>query len=206
MRRLMVLLTFSLLGLTACATEYQVVQFPLRDADLYPRSQTKAGITVAIDEITDSERVKTYFGVDLLKAKILPVNIIVSNHGDGRYIIKPSDILLMEGNEVLDPMPVEAVAEAAKEEHALVSDKTARQVDTFFFNLTLQETVLAPRESYQGILFFKTRKGPEEGEDEERYFIIRKLFREGSLKLYIAVTNLETGERVHFGPVSLSGI
>jgi len=206
MRRRIVILIFSLLVLTACASEYEVVQFPLRDADLYPLSQTKGGLTIAIDEITDRERVTTYFGVDLIETKILPINIIISNHSDGRYVIKPSDVLLMEGEDVIDPMPVETVVEVAKEVHGGVSDKASQQMNAFFSKLALQETVVPPRESYQGVLFFKSKKKADHSDDEERYFVIRKLYREGRLKIRIAVTNLETGERIHFGPVSLSSI
>lgn len=194
MRRLLILMLFSFLGLAACATEYTVVQIPLRNADLYPRSLTRADITVAIDGITDRERVVTYFGVDLLKAKILPVNIIISNHGKGRYIIKPSDVLLLKGNEALDPMPVETLVEVAKDLHARISAKTSRRVNEYFSKLALQETVLTPQESYQGVLFFKIK----EEEEEASNFIIRKLFREGSMKMYIGVTNAETGERLLF--------
>ena len=194
MRRLIILVMLSILGLTACTTEYMVVQVPLRNADLYPRSLTRSEVTVAVDGITDRDRVETYFGVDLLKAKILPVNIIFSNRGKGRYIIKPSDVLLLKGNEAVDPMPVETVVEVAKDLHARISDKTAKQVNTYFANLALQETVLVPQDSCQGVMFFKIK----EDEEEDHSFVIRRLFREGSMKIYIGVTNAETGERTIF--------
>ena len=194
MKRLSKLLIIFFLGLTACASEYWVVQIPLRNADLYPRSIRRGEVTVAVDGITDRERVKTYFGVNLMKEKVLPVNIIVSNHGNGRYVIKPSDVLLMKGNEVLDPMPIEAVLEVVKEEHGWMSERTTQQVKTYFTNLVLQETVLIPQESYQGVLFFKIK----EDEEEDHSFVIRRLFREGSMKIYIGVTNAETGERTIF--------
>jgi len=194
MRRLIILVMLSILGLTACTTEYMVVQVPLRNADLYPRSLTRSEVTVAVDGITDRDRVETYFGVDLLKAKILPVNIIFSNRGKGRYIIKPSDVLLLKGNEAVDPMPVETVVEVAKDLHARISAKTARQVSAYFSNLGLQENALNTQDSYQGVMFFKIKENEEEGSS----FIIRKLFREGTMKMYIGVTNMETGERLHF--------
>jgi hypothetical protein len=193
MRRLIILIIFSFLGLTACATEYRVVQIPLRNADLYPRSLRRGEITVAVDGITDRDRVMAYFGVDLIKEQILPINIIVSNHGNGRYIITPSDVLLLKGNEVIDPMPVETVLEVVKELHGRMSDKTTRLVTAYFSYLALQETMLAPRESHQGVLFFKIKK-----DEEDRYFIIKKLFRDGSMKISVGVMNLETGERFHF--------
>jgi len=194
MRRHILLVMLSFLGLTACANEFTVVQIPLRNADLYPRSLAKGGVTVAVDAITDNERVMAYFGVDLLKAKILPVNIIFSNHGNGRYIIKPSDILLLRGNEVMDPMPFETVVEVAKDLHAGISAKTARQVSAYFSNLALQDTMLAPQQTHQGVMFFKIKENEEEASD----FLIRKLFREGSMKINIGVTDAATGERIQF--------
>jgi len=194
MRRLVILVMISFLGLTGCATEYTVVQIPLRNADLYPRSLTRDDVTAAVDGITDRERVVTYFGADLLKVKILPVNIIFSNHGKGRYIIKPSDVMLLKGNEAIDPMPVETVVEVAKELHSRISAKTGRQVNAYFSSLALQETALTPQESYQGVMFFKIK----ENEEDAGNFIIRKLFREGTMKMYIGVTNVEAGERIHF--------
>ncbi len=207
MRRLLVLVLFSLVGLAACSTTYRVVQPPLRDADLYPRSQTKAGITIAVDEITDPERVKMYCGVDLTRADILPINVVVSNHGNGRCMIKPSDVLLLHGKDVIDPVPVERVAEIIEDDHGYMSPKNAQQVDDFFAGLALQETVLTPQDSCQGILFFKTAPRDNRWDrTDERIFTIVKLFREGSLKVRVTVTDMESGERIHFGPFSLSGL
>ena len=51
-----------------------------READLYPLSQTKAGITVAVDEISNTERATQYFGIDMFEHGILPINVVISNH------------------------------------------------------------------------------------------------------------------------------
>ncbi len=193
MRKRILLIILSFLVLTACTSEYQVVQIPLRNADVYPRSVTKGDVTLAVDEISESERITTYFGVDLSKEKILPVNVIVTNHGKGRYVVKPSDIMLMKFNEVIDPLSNETVVGIALDLHARVSNKTERQVNAYFSNLALQETMLGPNESRQGVLFFKIKQ-----DEEDRNFIVRRLFREGTMKINAGVTNAETGERVHF--------
>jgi hypothetical protein len=57
------------------------------------------------------------------------------NHGNGQYIIKPSDVLLMKGNEVIDSMLPETLVAVAKKLHARISDKTTRQVKAYFSNL-----------------------------------------------------------------------
>src|SRR3954468_9211233 len=93
-----VFLTFVLAG---CAGSYRVVKMPPYEADLYPLTQTRAGITVAIDEIKNVQRAERYFGADLVKEGILPVNVVVSNYGKQRVIVKPSDILLHRGKEIV---------------------------------------------------------------------------------------------------------
>jgi len=200
LQRLMIVLSLPLLSLTGCAS-FVAVQMPLREADLYPLSQTRAAITVAIDEIASADRAKDYFGVDLMKEGFLPVNIIVSNHGEHRCAIKPSDVLLLKGKQVIDPVPIEVVAGIAKSRFWGMTEKTAQQIDGFFATLALKEAVLAPGETYQGVLFFRAIMGEME---EDRFFTIMRLFRESGLKLEVAITDLETHERVHFGPFSLS--
>ena len=47
-----------------------------------------------VDEMKASERVERLFGADLIKEGILPVNVVVSNFGKQRLLLKPSDIML----------------------------------------------------------------------------------------------------------------
>jgi hypothetical protein len=71
-------------GLAGCSSTYQVVQVPQRDADLYPLSQTREGVSVAIDEITSSDRAASYFGADLVQVGIIPLVVVISNNGERR--------------------------------------------------------------------------------------------------------------------------
>lgn len=57
--------------LSACAGAKPTVKPALHDADLYPNAQTTAGLTIAVDEITDGERSRQYFGRDLTRDGIL---------------------------------------------------------------------------------------------------------------------------------------
>src|ERR1043166_3727874 len=106
-----VLLPLLAFVLSACASSYRVVQVPQYGADLYPQAQTRSGITVAVEEMKNPERVERMFGVDLTREGILPVNVVVSNFGKQRLLLKPSDILLYQGKEVMDPLPVEMRSE-----------------------------------------------------------------------------------------------
>ncbi len=207
MNRLIVILLFFIVVLTACSKPHLFVPIPMRDADLYPQSQTKEGVAVAVDELTYPQRVKQYFGADLIRAEVLPINIIVSNHGQARFVIKPSDVLLMQGKEVIDPAPVTTVEAAVLDEYGRMSQETAKKVDAYFCKMTLQETVVAPNENYQGIIFLKTERRKEDPvANDAQSFNMEQLFREGKLKVRIAVTDVETRERIHFGPFSLTGL
>src|SRR5882757_9947027 len=90
------------LALLSCASPYQVVKLPEREADLYPLSQTRAQITIAIDEIANTERGWRYFGADLTSEGILPVVVVVTNYGMDRVVVRPSDILAHRGVEIVD--------------------------------------------------------------------------------------------------------
>ncbi len=200
MSRSIIIFAFASFVLTACATRFEVVQLPLRAADLYPLSQTQGAITVAVDEISNPERAKKYFGVDLIERGILPINITVSNHGEDRYTVKPADILLRRHTEVIDPLPIEQIAALAKDS-AWISAETGEQIDDYFNQLAFTDTVLSPQDSYQGVLFFPALREPPE---QDTLFRAIVLFNQSDLKLDVVTTNLDTHQRVAFGPFSLS--
>jgi hypothetical protein len=193
------LLLFSLLALGGCAASYEVVRVPLRDADLYPLARTEGKITVAVDEIVNPKRVWRYFSTDLIGQGILPINIIVSNHGPHRVMIQPADVLLYRGKEVFDPLPLEVVKRAFRP----TDTETRQKIDEYLSEVALKENLLGPNERYQGMLFYEIVD-----EREERFprFTILTLFPAGELKLNVNLTVLETSERLVFGPFPLSGL
>lgn len=196
-----ILTYFSIILLTACASSYQVVRMPQREADLYPYSQTKAGISIAIDEVRDAARAERYFGADLIKVGILPLAVVVSNYSDHRIVVKPSDILLHRGAEIIDPLPVEIVVALAKAQRWFLRARTEERIDSFFESMSFRETALLPNETYQGVMFFST---PRPQRTRSTFFTVLSLFREGGPKIRVGVTDLETLDRLHFGPFSLS--
>jgi hypothetical protein len=169
--------------LTGCAKPFQAVEPPARDADIYPEAQTHAGLTVAVDEIGAPDRTRTYFGVDLRNKDILPVMIVFTNHDDDRFRIRPSDVLLLDGNNVIDPIPDEEMAR-------IVRGNTG---------LFLQETEIPAKGSYRGILFYRVKKG-----DSGLYGKVERLFT-GKLSMRVLVSDLDSKERLTFGPFPLSG-
>ena len=176
--------------LVGCAGSYQAAQIPKYEADLYPQSETKAGITIGIDEINRPERAQRYFGADLTAEGIVPVYVAVSNHGQRRVVVKPSDVLLHRGNEVVDALSPQAVAAAAK-----------RPSEKSFANLALKETVLSPSETYHGVVFFAAAK-PKGA--VERLLSALSGSRESGARIRVGLTSVDTGERVLFGPFPLT--
>jgi hypothetical protein len=174
---------------------------PQREADLYPLAQTREAITVAIDEIKQAARAERYFGADLIEEGILPVSVVVSNYGSHRLAVKPSDVLLYRGREIIDPLPVETVVATAKRQHWRLSSKTAEQLDTLFESMTFRETQVLPNESYQGVLFFPLPISKKAAND---YLAVRSLYREGGPRVRVGVTDVDAGGRLHFGPFTVS--
>lgn len=202
MRSLAVLLLAVFLALAGCASGklVELVQIPQRDADIYPWAQKRADVAVVVDEIVDPARANQYFGVDLPEAGLLPVNIIVSNHGQHRVAIKPADILLLKGRTVIDPLPIERLAAIVKTRMGRLRSEAEHEVEGYFRGLALQETTLAPGESYQGLLFFPTPPAAK----KDRFFAELSLFLERGLTMHVAMTDLDTRERLQFGPFALS--
>jgi len=187
------------LFVSACASSYRVVQVPQYGADLYPQSQTRSGVTVAIDEMNNAERVERLFGADLVKQGVLPVNVVISNFGKQRLLLKPSDILLYQGKEVIDPVPVELVMALAKRQKYLRAS-TQQEVDKYFGDSLLKESTVYPNETYRGVVFFAL---PAPKRTMDRFFTSWSLFRDEGPKMRIGLTNLESGERVLFTPFSI---
>jgi hypothetical protein len=193
------LLPLLALVLSACASSDRVVQLPQYGADLYPQAQTLAGVTVAVDEMKDAERVERLFGADLIKEGILPVNVVVSNFGKQRLLLKPSDILFYQGKEVIDPLPVETVMAAAKHQKQLRTG-TGQQLDKDYGGTLLKETAVDPNKTYRGIMFFAL---PAPKRALDRFFASLSIYPDDAPKMRVGMTNLESGERILFAPFSI---
>lgn len=190
-----------LMLLAGCASTYRIVQIPQREADMYPLSQTKAGLTIAIDEIRDAARAQRYFGANLIKAGIRPVVVVVSNYGKHRIVVKPADVLLQRGRDIVDPLPIQAVIGTAQGQRWFMRKRTRRNVDDFFHSVVFKEAVLLPNDTYQGVMFFSN---PKPGRTEDRFFSVWSLFAESGPRIRVGVTDLDEQGRMHFGPFALS--
>jgi hypothetical protein len=195
------IVALSSLCVVACASTYRVVQIPQREADMYPLSQTKGGITIAIDEIRSAARAQRYFGANIVPAGVLPVVVVVSNHSSQNIVVKPADVLLQRGRDIVDPLPLESVVAVATGDRWFLRKKTVEQVEGFLSSVAFKETVLLPNDSYQGVMFFANARPRRQ---EDRFFTISSLFADRGPRIRVAITDLEEPRRVHFGPFSLS--
>lgn len=183
--------------LAGCAS-YQVVQIPVRDAELYPVSQTLGEISVGIDPIEDPQRASRYFGINLLEQGIMPVVITVSNHGTSRAEVNPADILLQRGNSIIDPLPLEHVID--KVTSWRMSGETATQTKHYLRNLSFQDRVLMAGDTYQSVLFFPVK---QENDMPISGFTVISVFPGYLMKLTVVVTDLEGSKRYRYGPFTL---
>jgi hypothetical protein len=187
--------------LTACASNYHVVQIPEREADMFPVSQTRDGLTIAVDEIRNAERAKRYFGADLVRAGVVPILVVVSNHSDRRVVIKPADVIMLRSRDIVDPLPLQVVTSIATDQHWFLRDKTRETVEGFFNNVSFKEMVLLPNDTYQGVMFFSS---PPPRKQKSSPFFVSSLFAASGPRVQIGVTDLDGPGRVHFGPFYLA--
>jgi hypothetical protein len=199
-----VLLLAGILFLPACAS-VELVELPVREADLYPTAEIRQGVAVAVDEIVEPGRSERHFGADLAKHGILPVQVLVSNQRSGRISVRPADFLLLQGRAVRDPVPVEHVSAIVRRNLGWAGSRAAEEIDRFLEGLALRETVVAPGETYRAVFFFE--RPVEEPLWGRRAALLRvsRFFPQPSLQLHIVLTELEEQERLRFGPIRIDG-
>lgn len=185
MKKSVAIAVFTAAVLAGCVSR-PVASLPVRSADVYPNARTIAGLTVAVDPIFSPDRVRQYFGADLTKEGILPVNVIYTNYSDVAFLVKPSEVILLEGNDVVDPIPPE------------LAGKLVRGGSRRIEELALREKLIPPGGNHQGILLFRTKE-----KEQGLYGKVERLLLD-RLSMRVTVTEQDSGERFHFGPYSLS--
>jgi hypothetical protein len=188
------------LFLLSCASPYQIVNLPEREADLYPFAQTREQITIAIDQISNAGRGRRYFGADLAGEGILPLVVVVSNYGMHQVSVRPSDILAHRGAEVVDPVPIETVIAVARRQRRF-PHSTQEQVESYFRELAFQETVLKHAETYQGVIFLPA---PRHRRSSDSPFGALGLFGGNRLIVDVVARDLERDNRLRFGPFAIT--
>jgi hypothetical protein len=190
--------------LTACGTTpFEVTRIPQRDAEVYPASQSRQGVAVAVDAIGQKHRAKHYFGAPLTEAGVLPVNLTVSNHGEKPVRVQPGDVLLHFGSRVVDPLPVAKVAGHIQRMHGGMEPEAARELDRYLRQTAFAARLIGPGETYQGVMFFDLGRSEA---DPFRHVNVFSVFDAGGYRLEMRVTRRDSGERLAFGPFALVGL
>jgi hypothetical protein len=199
MTKIAVLACASVIALGGCASTETVQLRPLaeREADLYPVSQTRDGITVAVDPLASPARTEQYFATDLRGAGILPVHVIVSNHSPHRLAIGPADVLLVREQVVIDPLPVETVIGTVKRQHKGAS--ADRDIEQYVARTAFQPSDVAPGATVRGLLYFPV--SAKDAPPPDRYWSVGHLLRVNDLSVRVGLTDADTKERVRFGPL-----
>ena len=198
--RFRLLMLLILLAPAVGCTSFDVVQPPSRNADLYPHAEHKQDVWMAVDDIVNPKRVERFFGADLTELGITPVQLIVSNQGDERVTVGPADVLMLRGNDVIDPLPIQQVSALIQDRGGVVTDDTEEALDAFLGDLLLRETVLAPGQNYQGVLFFDTSEHETKSAKRFRVF---GMYAEPVARLRVAITQLDSDRRIKFGPFGI---
>lgn len=182
-------------GLVACVPTPPLVPYPDRAADLYPLSQTIEGVSVAVDAV-EGTRTRRYFGEGLLARRILPVTVVVSNLSSHEVHLGPEDVLLWQGQEVIDPVPAPVVARLTQ---PLAGGRAIREAERYFEGLGFHETVLSPGQSYHGVMFFLL---PPPSSRRVPYSSLPVFVPDSRLQVQVAA-RATTLTRLRFGPFAL---
>lgn len=188
----------AVLALTGCASAggARLEPLPSRQADLYPVAQAREGVTVAVDALANPVRAQRHFGTDLRAEGILPVQVIVSNHGTRRLAIGPADVLLVRDRTVIDPLPLATVIDAITRRGAVRGSE--REIGEHVARSALQEAGIAPGATVRGLLYFPI---PEIEAARRGHWSFSGLVAYEGLELRVALTDAETSERLRFGPL-----
>ncbi len=100
---------------------------------------------------------------------------------------------------MVDPLPVEIVAELPTRGRWFVSDRTREDLREFYADLSLRDVAVAPGSTYHGVMFFRI---PEPRSPIARALRVWQPFSMPTLDLYAAI-EVEEGERLRFGPFGL---
>ena len=83
------ILLFSLVLLPACGTRYQQIKpRVVKQAHQMPNSRARGGVSVAIEQYVYPGE-----GLNYIEAGILPINVVVTNHGNVPMVLQPNQVL-----------------------------------------------------------------------------------------------------------------
>jgi hypothetical protein len=93
MQKTLLFLTSALLAVAACSA-YRPGPLPPVTPETMMISKAESGLTVAADPYVHVERQQSVFDANFKELNVLPVRVMVENTGDGRLLVRYSDMRL----------------------------------------------------------------------------------------------------------------
>lgn len=109
-RRGFVVVLAAITVLACGCARYQRRPISFRTPSSYPNYQIVEGVGIAARAIADRREARETFGFDIIKAQVLPVQVVVSNESDWSLMIVPDQTFLMESDGRMWPILSRALA------------------------------------------------------------------------------------------------
>jgi hypothetical protein len=101
---IMIAAVLMLLLLAACATQYVAKPLPFKMPGAYPNSQEVGGAVIGARAYADQKEAKENFGFDVIKAGLLPVEVVIDNRGTHPLEINGAQTFLEDQESNLWPV------------------------------------------------------------------------------------------------------
>ena len=80
--------------LNGCSTMH-LPDYPVRSFHSYPNTKVDCNIGIIVQPLTNSKEIKQYFGTNLRSSDVLPVFVLVENHGSTSFLLSKERIVLV---------------------------------------------------------------------------------------------------------------
>ena len=79
----------------------EIKEVTIQKADYYRFTSQKAGLKISVDPYTEENRLKDFFGCDLLSRGVLPILIVIENQNaeDGYILVKEKSVLVLQNTD-----------------------------------------------------------------------------------------------------------
>lgn len=79
----------------------EIKEVTTQKADYYRFTSQKAGLKISVDAYTEENRLKEFFGCDLLSRGVLPILIVIENQNaeDGYILLKEKSVLVLQNTD-----------------------------------------------------------------------------------------------------------
>ena len=159
--------------LNGCSTMH-LPDYPVRSFQSYPNTKVDCNIGIIVQPLTNPEKIKQYFGTNLRSSDVLPVFVLVENHGSTSFLLSKERIVLVSEvddlpqishpdrtkSEIL-PITIGAVGMGDSILFTLISAKLGSDAKEINHNLVVKELrtkTVSPGADTKGFVYFSLPK------------------------------------------------